>query len=130
MRDNTLSKKERLTNYNVINKVFSKTGKPFFCYPILVSVIKFAEDDNKKSPFQILISVSKKKLKRASDRNLIRRRIRESYRLNKNILSEIPLDVNHCYALAIIYLSKEILPYSTIENSIKKALYEIHKNYK
>ncbi len=129
MRDNTLSKKERLTNYKVINKVFSKSGKPFFCYPILISVIHFTEEYSNKSPLQILISVSKKKIKKASDRNVIRRRIREGYRLNKNILSNLIFDNSQFKALTIIYLSKELLPYADIESSIKKLLHDINKNY-
>lgn len=66
---------------------------------------------------QVLISVPKKNHKRAVVRNTIKRRIREAYRLHKQMLPESPL-----YLMAFIYLSKEELPYTLIEEKLKKGL--------
>jgi ribonuclease P protein component len=66
---------------------------------------------------QVLFSVSKRSFKRAVDRNLIRRRIKEAYRLNKSFLAN-----NFPPYIAFIYVAKEILPYQNIEKSIKSVL--------
>ena len=68
---------------------------------------------------QILFSVSKKKLKKSVDRNLIKRRMRESYRLNKQILGEINGGKK---IIGLIYVSSEIVTFQVIENKIKKIL--------
>lgn len=75
------------------------------------------------SSAEVLFSTPKKFLKRANKRNLIRRRMREAYRLNKGILldsgNEFEADI------ALIYSSKEVLDYQTIENATKKILHNI-----
>ena len=64
---------------------------------------------------QVLISVSKKNFKRAVDRNLIKRRIREGYRLNKNLLAD-----QNKLLIAYIYSVKEILPSAQIHERLVK----------
>jgi ribonuclease P protein component len=67
---------------------------------------------------QSLIVVPKKKIKLAADRNLIRRRIKEAYRLQKKQL-EVFLESNHQQLnLAIIYQEEEILNYKSLEQKI------------
>ena len=73
---------------------------------------------------QMLITVPKKKRRHAVDRVLMRRRIREAYRLNRLALKE-EMDSNpdvRTLGMAIIYLHDKNLPYSTIENKMKLLL--------
>ena len=56
---------------------------------------------------RILVSVPKRHFKRAVKRNLLKRRIRESYRLQKDLLPA-PVDV------AFLYQSREVLPFDDI----------------
>jgi ribonuclease P protein component len=66
---------------------------------------------------QVLISVSKRNFKKAVDRNLIKRRMRESYRLNKNLLPARPK-----LLIAYIYTAKEILTFAQIQERLIKTL--------
>ena len=68
-------------------------------------------------PFsRILVSVPKKSFKRAVRRNLLKRRIRESFRLSKDILAGAPHD------MMFVYCSKEILPFAEIRSAVEQAL--------
>jgi ribonuclease P protein component len=67
---------------------------------------------------QVLFSVPKRQFKDAVDRNLIRRRMKESYRLHKQLL------IGN-YSIAFIYIGKEIENYKIIEKGMKSALRKI-----
>ena len=56
---------------------------------------------------RILVSVPKRYFKRAVKRNLLKRRIRESYRLQKDLLPA-PVDI------AFLYQDREVLSYTDI----------------
>ena len=64
---------------------------------------------------RILVSVPKRNFKRAVKRNLLKRRIRESYRLQKGLLS-VPVDV------LFVYLDREVLPFEDIYASMTATL--------
>ncbi|WP_316737641.1 ribonuclease P protein component [Pedobacter aquatilis] len=76
----TFRKEERLCSRKHLELLF-KNGSSFLLYPFRVSYI-FIEDKI-DVPVQVVINVPKKRYKRAVDRNLLKRRIREAYRLNK-----------------------------------------------
>ena len=68
---------------------------------------------------EVLFSVPKKFHKRANKRNLVRRRTKEAYRLQKQILHDgRPVNLD----LALIYSSKETLPYKTVANAVRRIL--------
>ena len=81
--------------------------------------VVFAECDDRFS-VEVLFSVPKKNHKRANVRNLLRRRTKEAYRLNKSILHECGKMAT--VDMALIYSSKEIVDYKTIENAVRKIL--------
>jgi len=123
----TFTKAERLTNHQLIADLFAKKGKSVFKPPILFAFIETPL--NSDFPVQVFISVSKKKIAKASDRNVIRRRIREAYRLNKHLLYSHLEKKQKQFALAILYLNKDEASYAQIEQQIITAINEIIKSH-
>ena len=105
------SRKESLKGKKSIEELF-KNSSSFYLHPLLIKYIKVPEVTGCN---QILISVPKKKFKRAVDRNLLKRRIREAYRLNKQ---QVFTDASPSYHIAIIYLDKSKLPFSLIQDKL------------
>ncbi len=73
---------------------------------------------------RILVSVPKRHFKRAVKRNLLKRRIREAYRLNKDLLSNAKSDI------MLVYTSAQVLPFSEIEADVKSILKKIEAHAK
>ena len=120
-----LPKSERLSSLTAVRRLFTD-GASGFVYPFRYMVIT----EKSASPsVEVLFSVPKRYHKRANKRNTLRRRMKESYRLNKATLLAVAeqkaLDVD----VALVYSSKEILPYKTIENAICKILKEIAERH-
>lgn len=121
MTDNRFHKNEHLKNVSVIESIFSK-GKSFAVYPIRLIWVTLPLNDD-KVPFQITISVPKRKFAKAVDRNHIKRKIRESYRLNKHILfDKLEPDNTQQWAMVFIYTGKKDPVYADIEQSMKGIL--------
>lgn len=106
-------KQERLCKETAISELF-RDSNSFFIYPFRVVWRESLEE--RKYPVQIAISVGKKRIKRAVNRNLLKRRIREAYRLNKEDLYKA-LE-NNKIDVMLIYMISEIKDYSEIEKSV------------
>lgn len=78
-------------------------------------------------PAQVAISVSKRYSKRAVDRNLIKRRIREAYRLNKHILFDYLTERNLQIALMVIYTGREEATYTVLTEKLTLLLHQLTK---
>jgi ribonuclease P protein component len=117
----SLKKHEILRSKKSIKELF-ENGSSFFLYPFKVHFLPNPDSQNN----QVLFSVSKRNFKKAVDRNLLRRRIREAYRLNKNILTT---DQKEPFSLsiALIYISKFKLPYNEIEDKLKQVFIRLNK---
>lgn len=103
-------KSEKLCSDKAI-KELQESGKRFVVWPLRF-VYMLTEKENTK----VLIWAPKSLFKHAVDRNLLRRRIREAYRLNKK---------EGNYRIAIYYIDKQIQPYAIIEKAMIKGLKKI-----
>lgn len=117
---NTFPKEEKLCSNKSIDKLFAG-GESFIAYPLRVVYIIDDEEDVEKQVASVLISVSKKKFKRAVKRNRVKRLVREAYRLNKSVYVELLQKTNKRIDIAFLYLKNELPTYEEIEKAIKKA---------
>jgi ribonuclease P protein component len=115
----TFAKTERIFLQREIDRVFD-AGTAFTAYPL--RVVYVAEKPLSDVPFSILVSVAKKRFKRAVKRNRVKRLIRESYRLNKNLLWESHTASGKSLLIAFIYIGNTVCDFSTMEEAMKKAL--------
>ena len=117
----TFKKEERLTSKKVFELLFN-SGKSFTTSPFRLVWVETKPTGS--FPAQLGISVPKRSFAKAVDRNTLKRRIRESYRKNKQMLYEVLRKKNHTIALMIIYIAKEEFPYQEIE---KKMIVSLQK---
>lgn len=115
----TLSKAERLSWKRYIDLLFAQ-GQSFVAFPL--RVVYLWTDEPMPAPASILISVSKKKFKRAVKRNFIKRQVREAYRVRKYDVIEPLKDKNKSLLLAFLYLDKEIHSFAEIEKAMNKTV--------
>jgi len=120
---NTFTKEERLCAKRRIDTLF-KSGSSFVLYPFrIVFVFEKNNETENSPPCQSIISVSKRRFKRAVDRNAIKRMMREGYRLQKsNDLIPFLLKHNVTLYLAIQYVGKQILAYDVFHTAMNKML--------
>jgi len=122
MITDTLHKEERLRGERVFLYLFEH-GHSFFQTPYKVFWLKTS--DTALYPVRFAVSVPKRRFKRAVKRNLIKRRTREVFRTNKQILNTAAITDNHQVHLLVIYSSDRLLTYAELEESMKKILQRI-----
>jgi ribonuclease P protein component len=123
----TFRKEERLCSKKLLDKLFHN-GSSFLVYPF--RVVSLTQALTVDTPSQVVIAVSKRKFKRAVDRNLIKRRVREAYRLNKEELLYSFLKENQLQLLiSIHYIGKDIPEYQFIDKKLKQAIKKLTESY-
>ncbi|MBP1612848.1 MAG: rnpA [Bacteroidetes bacterium] len=121
---NTLSKSERLNSKIAIEKLFSGGSKSFSLFPLRV-VFMLTEKKEGAAEASLLISVPKKRFKRAVKRNRVKRQIREAYRKNKHSLLNMLEEKEQNLMIAVIYLSNELISSAEVEEKLNSLLVRI-----
>ena len=134
--DFKFSKEGRLHHRSLIEGLFRK-GKTFYEFPFRVIWRKLTEDELQNhfrdripegiGKIQMMVSVPKKKRRKAVDRVLIRRRVKEAYRLNRlDLLNNIEGHQElRTLSFGLVYIHDANLSYKAIEESLRTLLYRL-----
>ncbi len=119
----TFTKEERLCSQKLLDELYHK-GSSFLLYPF--SVIWLLQEPVAK-PVQVVLQVPKRRFKHAVDRNYIRRRMREIYRLHKSELLYPFLKSDQTLLLGISYIGKELPEYAFMDSKLKEVFKKLVK---
>ena len=123
---NTFPKTEHLFGEKVIENLF-KNGQSFITYPYRVVFLDVSYSVE-ELPLRVMMSVSKKKFKKAVTRNRIKRLMREVYRLNKTELVNFASDEKIKIHVAFQYVADEILSFDEMNNKMIKLTDKLKRN--
>lgn len=120
--DYKLNKSEKLRSRIAIDHLFDD-GVSLMAFPLRAA---FRLRPRGENPVQFLISIPKKRIRKAVNRVTLRRRTREAYRLNRNELllaqlEQLDLGVD----IAFVYLDSKPAPYSVINEKVTTLLTRI-----
>src|SRR5512138_1341654 len=118
----TFRKEERLCSRTEIRRLYHE-GRPVSARLLRAQWLPGATGF--PAPAQVVIIVPKALLPKATDRNLVKRRIRESYRKNKKILYDYLSAEERQILFSISYTTKEILSFSEIKEKIILLLHRL-----
>lgn len=115
----TLPKSERLHGKSKISALMSR-GRWGFTSGLKYCFLKDASSsDEDKEPNNIIVSVPKRLFKRAVKRNLLKRRLREAYRVQKGLLPP------KGYSILFLYNTKDILDSASVHGQVGAILRKI-----
>jgi len=115
---NTLGKSERIYGTKRIDELFT-SGEAFISYPLRIVYMKKNKPES-GGVVSMMVSVPKKRFKRAVKRNRVKRLVREAFRLNKELFTDICNQYNIGLDVVFIYLKDELPEYKEIEKAVKK----------
>ena len=120
----TYPKSEKLKSKTTIDLMF-REGKSVSKYPLRLVYAKSTFGENPE--FKMGVSVSKKYFKKAVDRNYFKRVLRETYRLNKQLLRE---NLQEPYSFMLLYQTKDRLSYEEINQKTIALFEKFHRQMK
>jgi ribonuclease P protein component len=115
-------KEDKLKSRKAIDEVFSE-GKSFSNFPVKVIWIP----SNSRAVLQAGVGVSSRNFKKATDRNRIKRLMREAYRLQKSILQDHLEAHQKNMSVFFLYVGKELPEYHLLFEKMGSALRRLLK---
>jgi ribonuclease P protein component len=123
----TLGKKDKLKSRKAIEQIF-KEGKSFAVFPFRVLYLEAPASSPLPTinyPLQTAFSVSKRYFKKATDRNRVKRLMREAWRLQKNNLAQQINNKN--LKVFIVYTGNELPEYEVVFEKITAVIKRLIK---
>lgn len=119
-----LYKSEKLCSKIETEHLYAK-GKSIIAYPLRAVYLAVpASDTGHAVAARFLISIPKKRIRHAVRRVLLRRRTREAYRLNRNLLEPVASQ-GITVLIGFNWVANDERDYATIERSMQELLNKI-----
>ena len=115
---NTLPKSERIRGKASVSDLMSK-GRWGFAQGLKYCYLRRTAEDGTPLPGRVMVSVPKRLFKRAVKRNLLKRRLREAYRTQKDLVSVVGVD------LMLLYNTNEIMDSAALAREVASILKKI-----
>ena len=121
MKGLRLYKIEKLCSETAISRLFARSDssvRTALAYPLRMA---WRVDCSRSVTVpRFLVSVPKKRLRHAVDRVTMRRRIREAYRLNRDLIPcDLPVDI------VFVYVADSLLPYAKVQSALRRLLAKV-----
>ncbi len=121
----SFKKSERLKSSKAIEQLFEK-GTSVSEYPFK---FLWLPSTNQAAPVQTCIAVPKRKIREANGRNLMKRRIKESFRRCKGLLYEHLDAKSHHLSLVILYTGPPDMAYAKVDEALQRGLLKLAKQH-
>jgi ribonuclease P protein component len=125
-RRSTFKRGERLKHRKLIKALFKSSNRKHV-FPIQVLYNLNAEIKS-TFPAQAAFVIPKKNFKKTTQRNILKRRMKEAYRLNKQTFYSALPDLAKPLSMIFIYTGEERLTYGAIEKAMIKVMDKVVKD--
>lgn len=122
----TFSKAERIYRKKTFEVLFDG-GASFYLGKLWVIYTDKLPEEWVLAPSMVAFVVTKRNFKRANKRNMLKRRMKEAYRLHKHLLVEQLVEQNRNLTFLVKYNTREILSYAEIEENMVRVLKKLKK---